>query len=295
MSNFLVRHHNSSLFSLKPVDFFQNSSYNDFKKRRGVISMAKKYQDVYCQLKADIYTKYPLGSFLPPELELMQIYNTSRTTIRRAVSILKDEHILDVRQGRGTQVLLENYSYQKDPPFFHNVSSIESNYLIDQKDNHFKVEGCIVDIIPATKDISNHLNIPMGTLVYRLERIQVLNDIPYAFIKNYIRCDLTPGLEQYSGQSDKIGNLYRLMQAKYGVVFATGKENISTQLCSLFDSKILGTKPGMPLLYLQRTAFTTTHEVMEYAERLIRPDILNFEVTMIGAPTIDLPALKLDD
>ena len=40
--------------------------------------MAKKYQDVYCQLKADIYTKYPLGSFLPPELELMQIYNTSR-------------------------------------------------------------------------------------------------------------------------------------------------------------------------------------------------------------------------
>ena len=36
-------------------------------------------------------------------------------------------------------------------------------------------------------------------------------------------------------------------------------------------------------------------EVMEYAERLIRPDILNFEVTMIGAPTIDLPALKLDD
>ena len=257
--------------------------------------MAKKYQDVYCQLKADIYTKYPLGSFLPPELELMRIYNTSRTTIRRAVSILRDEHILDVRQGRGTQVLLENYSYQKDPPFFHNVSSIESNYLIDQKDNHFKVEGCIVDIIPATKDISNHLNIPMGTLVYRLERIQVLNDIPYAFIKNYIRCDLTPGLEQYSGQSDKIGNLYRLMQAKYGVVFATGKENISTQLCSLFDSKILGTKPGMPLLYLQRTAFTTTHEVMEYAERLIRPDILKFEVTMIGAPTIDLPALKLDD
>ena len=135
----------------------------------------------------------------------------------------------------------------------------------------------------------------MGTLVYRLERIHVLNDIPYSFVKDYIRCDLTPGLEQYSGQSDKIGNLYRLMQAKYGVVFATGKENISTQLCSLFDSKILGTKPGMPLLYLQRTAFTTTHEVMEYAERLIRPDILNFEVTMIGAPTIDLPALKLDD
>ena len=175
--------------------------------------MAKKYQDVYRQLKADIYTKYPLGSFLPPELELMRIYNTSRTTIRRAVSILRDEHILDVRQGRGTQVLLENYSYQKDPPFFHNVSSIESNYLIEQKDNQFKIEGCIVDIVPATKDISNHLNIPMGTLVYRLERIQVLNDIPYAFIKNYIRCDLTPGLEQYSGQSDKIGNLYRLMQA----------------------------------------------------------------------------------
>ena len=144
-------------------------------------------------------------------------------------------------------------------------------------------------------ETARKLFVHRNTLVYRLERIQVLNDIPYAFIKNYIRCDLTPGLEQYSGQSDKIGNLYRLMQAKYGVIFATGKENISTQLCSLFDSKILGTKPGMPLLYLQRTAFTTTHEVMEYAERLIRPDILNFEVTMIGAPTIDLPALKLDD
>ncbi|MFR2020643.1 MAG: UTRA domain-containing protein, partial [Christensenellales bacterium] len=131
---------------------------------------------------------------------------------------------------------------------------------------------------PATKDISNHLNIPMGTLVYRLERIQVLNDIPYAFIKNYIRCDLTPGLEQYSGQSDKIGNLYRLMQAKYGVVFATGKENISTQLCSLFDSKILGTNRNTGVVF---TANRFHHNARSHGIRrkADSSDILNLKST----------------
>lgn len=40
-----------------------------------------------------------------PENELMEIYGVSRTTIRNAVNLLRDEHIVEVHQGRGTRVL----------------------------------------------------------------------------------------------------------------------------------------------------------------------------------------------
>ena len=61
---------------------------------------APKYVSVYNAIKADILSsKYPTDSFLPPENELMEIYGVSRTTIRNAVNLLRDEHIVEVHQG----------------------------------------------------------------------------------------------------------------------------------------------------------------------------------------------------
>ena len=66
---------------------------------------APKYVSVYNAIKADILSsKYPTDSFLPPETnELMEIYSVSRTTIRNAVNLLRDEHIVEVHRGKRHQ------------------------------------------------------------------------------------------------------------------------------------------------------------------------------------------------
>ena len=51
-----------------------------------------------------IQEKYPPGSKIPIESELMDIFNVSRTTIRAAISSLRSKNILEIRRGDGTYV-----------------------------------------------------------------------------------------------------------------------------------------------------------------------------------------------
>ncbi|MCI6039223.1 MAG: UTRA domain-containing protein, partial [Clostridiales bacterium] len=76
-------------------------------------------------------------------------------------------------------------------------------------------------------------------------------------------------------------------EKKYGIYFESGKETITAQISSLFDAKLLGIDPGMPLLALHRIAYTKNHEIIEYAEKLIRPDIVQITVFMGGSPHYD--------
>lgn len=63
-------------------------------------SNAPIYMKVYNRLKNQILSgSYPSGSFLPTESELEQIYQVSRTTIRKAVKMLSDEGIFKCTAG----------------------------------------------------------------------------------------------------------------------------------------------------------------------------------------------------
>ena len=63
------------------------------------------YEKVKTALSADIRTgKYSPGAKIPIEPELEKIYGASRITIRRAVTELCQEGILNKQQGSGTFV-----------------------------------------------------------------------------------------------------------------------------------------------------------------------------------------------
>lgn len=65
-----------------------------------------KYYEIKEQVEAMILRgEYPLGSKLPSEPELAEIFNASRGTIRRTLSVLADEGIVARRSGVGTLVV----------------------------------------------------------------------------------------------------------------------------------------------------------------------------------------------
>ena len=64
-----------------------------------------KYGLVADQIQRDIQTeKYPVGSNLPTENELMRAYGVSRDTIRKALQSLRNLGLVSSRQGRGSRV-----------------------------------------------------------------------------------------------------------------------------------------------------------------------------------------------
>ena len=55
----------------------------------------KKYQIIYKDLEKAIHEqKYQVGDFLPTEQELVQSYQVSRDTIRKALTLLVEEGLV---------------------------------------------------------------------------------------------------------------------------------------------------------------------------------------------------------
>lgn len=60
------------------------------------------YAQLKQRLRAEIADgRYPEGGLLPTEALLGDIYGVSRITVRRAISELQDEGVLEKRHGKG--------------------------------------------------------------------------------------------------------------------------------------------------------------------------------------------------
>ena len=68
--------------------------------------MAAKYQILADDLLEKILNgEYPIGSVIPPESKLQEIYQVSRHTVRQALSLLIQQGYLKAEKGSGTFVL----------------------------------------------------------------------------------------------------------------------------------------------------------------------------------------------
>ncbi|TRL41182.1 GntR family transcriptional regulator [Rhizobium straminoryzae] len=69
---------------------------------------------------------YPIGSLMPPELELAVEFNSSRTTIREALRYLRERGYVERRQGVGTRVI----SATSRSTFFQSFGSLEELFQV---------------------------------------------------------------------------------------------------------------------------------------------------------------------
>ena len=71
----------------------------------------KKYQRIQEYIKKRIQTgTYPVGSYLPSEHVFCSQFDTTRTTVRRALDELLKEGYIEKEHGKGSKVLERNKS-----------------------------------------------------------------------------------------------------------------------------------------------------------------------------------------
>lgn len=60
------------------------------------------YLDVAEEIKANIMNgTYPVGSLLPTETELEQLFDVSKITVRRAIELLSSEELVEKKAAKG--------------------------------------------------------------------------------------------------------------------------------------------------------------------------------------------------
>ncbi len=115
--------------------------------------------------------KFPPGSQLPSELDLMQMLGVSRTTLREALRTLEEQGSITRRRGLGTFV--SERSIVKDLSINFGITE-----MIRQAGFTPKTIQCDVHKEAASAKVAEHLQIPEGEPVFVVRRLRLANDTP---------------------------------------------------------------------------------------------------------------------
>lgn len=236
------------------------------------------YMRIYSDLRSKMKsTKYPVGSFLPTEPELEQIYGVSRTTIRRAVALLAQNGLVRVTQGRGTEVIAP-------PPYekFTNVKSISAAFgSSEDVQSHqlaaHDIAQISIDTIPAKENVARALGVQPNSPLYRLQRLMCLEDgRPVALLVNLLPPSLVPNFQSYSNM---FTDLYTFLDETYGVRYLSSEEHVTAKSATLLEANTLNVEVGSPLLYCRRIS-QCDRGPMEYAYSTYVPDLHAIVINM---------------
>lgn len=213
---------------------------------------------------------YRPGECIPSEKELQERFQVSRTTVRRAIKELADEGLLDPQPGRWTFVRTPKLSSSLRRLWgFHE----EMTTLGFQP----SVETLSVDKIRADKILAAKLDVPEGARLWRLVRLQKIDDEPMALLTAYHVVSHVPALGQ---MLDVVSSsAYRIL-GNSGIVLAKAEEALEAILIKSDEAKLLAVKAGHPGLHIERISYDQLDRVVEYSTRICRGDRYRYTTSL---------------
>jgi GntR family transcriptional regulator len=230
------------------------------------------YISVYNDIREKIRDgKHPIGSLLPPEAALCELYSVSRTTVRNAVKLLESEGYVKAQQGYGTEVL-DFRTIQKLNYISSFTKTLEAKgYSVSTKSMH-------IDTIKPDERLAHDLRISEQTDVVRVQRVQMANKKPIAYITDYIVASLVAGIEK---DLDKFVSLYRHIEKNYGITITSAVDTIMARTADFMLAEILGVSAGSPILASRRIVYSHNEPIM-VNDLLIDGNRMEFSVTVEG-------------
>ena len=149
----------------------------------------KKYQQLYKQIEKAIHEEtYAVGYFLPSEHELMDQYQVSRDTVRKALALLQEEGLIKKIRGQGSQVI-------KEETVNFPVSNLTSyQELVQELGLRSKTNVVSLDKIIIDKKTSQLTGFPEFRMVWKVVRQRVVDDLVSVLDIDYLDMELIPKL-----------------------------------------------------------------------------------------------------
>ncbi|OJG75628.1 GntR family transcriptional regulator [Enterococcus quebecensis] len=225
------------------------------------------YLDVADQIKADIMNgTYPVGSLLPTEAELEQLFDVSKITVRRAIELLSSEELVEKKSGKGTTVL-SNRPYNKL-----SKAGTFTEYL---NDSGQKVAKKILNLEKVTVRPDSPVYQCLGEEVVKVSRLYTLDNQPYIYFNYFLPNSLADvSLEEFENES-----LYRLMDQN-GIEIVKFEDSFQTVELTTEQQRILDTSEKNGLKRV-RKSMSPLGKVVEYSEAVyntvLYPYVIEYE------------------
>ncbi|MFF3573293.1 GntR family transcriptional regulator [Nocardia jiangxiensis] len=183
---------------------------------------------------------YSPGSYLPGETALMQMYDVSRATVRRALRTLQTEGLIEPYPGKGTKVLAAPAS-----PIRKHLRAIERGAA------NTKVDVLEWGPAVAPAEVGEALDLAPGARALKIVRLRRRGSQPLRYMVNFV----VPSIGELISRADvaKATLLHVLEQVGHEV--GRAEDVIGAAVADPLMADALKISVGDPVLELARTMF----------------------------------------
>lgn len=226
-----------------------------------------KYYAIYLKLKEAIEQgEFQKGELLPSENELMKTYEASRDTIRKALTLLAQNGLIQKNKGKGSIVL------QTDRISFPVSGVISFKELAKERPESIKTHVKKVCSIKADQTLSKEMSIPPDTELYKIERVRQYDDEKIIYDIDYLIKDIVPFMdERIAGDS-----LYEYIENTLHLPISYAQKEITVQSCTATDQEYLDMLNYNLVVVVKSLVYLEDTRLFQFTESRHRPDKFRF-------------------
>lgn len=225
----------------------------------------------YLNIKQAIIEQIETGTLqaaqkLPAERKLAEAFNTTRVTLREALSLLEAEGRIYREDRRGWFIAAQ--------PFYYDPALAQSfNQRAQQQQRQPKTELVVAKKMLAVKQPAQWLALAPFSEMYRIDRLRYLDNRPVVYTETYL------GINGFSTllKCDLTGSLMEIYQHYFGVEYHQIKYRIRSTILAGDIAIALRSTTGTPILVIERVHYNKAGEPIDMHIEYWRHDAICIE------------------
>jgi GntR family transcriptional regulator len=205
------------------------------------------HKPLYLQIQEYLAEQIESGSLLPEsripsERELSSDLGVSRMTVRRAITELVNEGLLERVHGAGTFVAKPKVEYAASELVSYSTAISSRGFQVSRQLLEF-------DEVPASRRLAERLQVQIGHSLYRVVLLCLANRMPVILERAFFPCERCPDLHEYDLEKTPI---YDLLVEAYKIHVSHIDQTIESITASDIAARQLRVEDGFPLLMVTR-------------------------------------------
>jgi GntR family transcriptional regulator len=216
----------------------------------------------------------PPGSQLPSEDSLIERFAVSRTTIRKTIQNLANSGLIEIRRGKGTFVT--------QPKITQELTEL-SGFVEDMRALGRNPTARLLSkqIVAASESVARQLALTAGTLVVRIERVRLADNVPMSFDETYLPREIGEKVMENNLESEPI---FSLLEQKYNLPLVEAEYRLEAISAKATVAQALGIGLGSPIFLVERTSYCAGHQPIDYEKLYYRGDQIRFVTRLARRP-----------
>ena len=206
------------------------------------------------------------GDRLPSERELSEGLGVNRMTLRQALQLLETRGLIVRLRGDGT--------YVSEPKIERQAGQLAP--FSQSMERRGYVPGARVITVekrPAEAVVARELGLAVSAPVYYVCRLRLINQEAVMLERFTAPAHRFPGLDRHDLSNR---STCELMKKEYGVTAVRARQSLEPVVATEYEAKLLGIRPGAPLMLERRLSLDQNDQPVEYGRDLYRGDRFRF-------------------